>query len=510
MTIFPISALLSLALSVQTPNTWYASALANKIARQDLDPTLADIRANFNPQADFYLGLDAAPPAAQIDLVTFALARFAQGLGFATFVNLATGAPFQGFTDVFMDLLMDLSTGKLWTSMTNSERAASAVNYGHVVWIGPRTTAAITSVLDVGPPELRITAPTELAGSYPIGPASFGPALTTTGVSGDVVVAIDAGGSSLTDACEGIVGNVAGKVALVDRGICAFTVKVHNAQAAGAIAVLVADNVAGSPPPGLGGSDPTITIPSGRITQHDGASIRNQLGAGATVDVTLRLDASTRAGASPDGRARLFAPRPLIAGQSINSLDPIAQPNQLLEPGPGEADHRLAPPADLALPLLEDLGWFPDEDVDGVPDAEDNCPGTDNADQADADGDGTGDACDNHNFGGFLQPVDNPPTANTGRTGRTYPVKFQIRDKNGTLVTNLAAVTSIKSKEVPCGSFSGDPSDALETTATGPTSVRFEDDHFVYNWKTPSSAGCYELFVTLADGGTHSANFSLK
>jgi predicted dienelactone hydrolase len=151
-----------------------------------------------------------------------------------------------------------------------------------------------------------------------------------------------------------------------------------------------------------------------------------------------------------------------------------------------------------------------EQDGDGVPDATDNCPGTANADQADADGDGTGDACDSHSFGGFHQPVDNPPTINTGRAGGTYPVKFQIRDENRTLVTSLAAVSSITSKAVSCGSFSGDPTDALETTATGGTSLRFEDDQFVYNWKTPSSAGCYELFVTLADGGAHSANFLLK
>ena len=35
-----------------------------------------------------------------------------------------------------------------------------------------------------------------------------------------------------------------------------------------------------------------------------------------------------------------------------------------------------------------------ERDGDGVPDAADNCPGTTNADQADADGDGAGDACD--------------------------------------------------------------------------------------------------------------------
>jgi hypothetical protein len=121
-----------------------------------------------------------------------------------------------------------------------------------------------------------------------------------------------------------------------------------------------------------------------------------------------------------------------------------------------------------------------------VPDAADNCPAIANADQADADGDGTGDACDSHTFRGFLQPVDNPPTINTGRAGGTYPVKFQIRDENGTLVTSLAAVSSIKYKAVSCGSFSADPTDALETTATRGTSLRFEDDQFVYNGRPPA------------------------
>jgi predicted dienelactone hydrolase len=140
-----------------------------------------------------------------------------------------------------------------------------------------------------------------------------------------------------------------------------------------------------------------------------------------------------------------------------------------------------------------------DRDGDGVPDA-----------AVDADGDGAVDACDSHTFGGFLQPIDNPPPNNTGRAGRTYPVKFQIRDENGTHVTSLGAVNSIKFLSVSCGPLSGDPSDPLETTATGDTSLRFEDDQFVYNLTTPSRAGCYELVVTLADGGTHRANFSLK
>ena len=65
-------------------------------------------------------------------------------------------------------------------------------------------------------------------------------------------------------------------------------------------------------------------------------------------------------------------------------------------------------------------------------------------------------------------------------------------------------------KKVACREFSGVPTDVLDTEATGGTSLRFEGDQLVYNWKTPAMAGCYELVVTLADDSVHSANFSLK
>ena len=38
---------------------------------------------------------------------------------------------------------------------------------------------------------------------------------------------------------------------------------------------------------------------------------------------------------------------------------------------------------------------YNDQDMDGIPDDQDNCPANANANQADTDGDGVGDACDN-------------------------------------------------------------------------------------------------------------------
>ena len=51
---------------------------------------------------------------------------------------------------------------------------------------------------------------------------------------------------TVNDGCEPFAG-VTGKIALLERGFCTFGVKVKNAQNAGAMAVIVANNVAGIP-----------------------------------------------------------------------------------------------------------------------------------------------------------------------------------------------------------------------------------------------------------------------
>jgi hypothetical protein len=73
--------------------------------------------------------------------------------------------------------------------------------------------------------------------------------------------------------------NPAGKIALVDRGTCAISLKVDYVADAGAIGMILANNTAGDPPSfSYGGGD--TMIPTIIITQGDGAAIKAAAAAG--------------------------------------------------------------------------------------------------------------------------------------------------------------------------------------------------------------------------------------
>lgn len=359
------------------PGFWYGNALANAISGTDRNGATHEINARFNVSLGnsgcletlhWYYGLDNNHGTTGVDLISVLLHEFGHGLGFQTFTSTTTGQQAgsqQGgfFPSIFDRYLFDSSTGKTWAQMTSdSERVASAINTGRLAWNGPQVLNDVPAVLS-GTPRLRINSPGAIAGQYQVGTANFGPTLSPSGTTANIVQALDAAdgsGPSTTDGCSALTNAaaVSGKIALIDRGSCTFIVKTRNAQNAGAIGVIIADNdPANVPAPGLGGGpDNTIMIPAVRVTQADGITIKAQLALG--VNGTLLSDTSALAGTDSAGRPLMFAPNPVVAGSSVSHWDDRLLPAQLMLPDiSGELFHSVTTPRDLTTSLFKDIGW---------------------------------------------------------------------------------------------------------------------------------------------------------
>lgn len=339
---------------------WYHQALANRLAGTDLSLTNPDINATFNLNIDagcfgpglvWYYGYDGLE-GANIELLPVVIHEIGHGLGFSTTTNGSSGAFNTGFPSIFDKYLLDNATGQHWDTETAAQRVSSAISLNGLVWDGSSVVTAASTFL-AKRPRLLINSPGVIAGTYGVQTASFGPAITASGVTGNVVLAVD-GTSPFNDGCEPFTNGpaLAGNIALIDRGLCTFVVKVKAAQDAGAIAVIVANNVAAGLP-GMGGSDPTITIPSVGISQADGNSIKANLGSG--VNVTINLDPVLQAGADNAGHVLMYAPNPFASGSSVSHWDISLTPNALMEPA---INNDLHDSVDLTKNAFEDIGWF--------------------------------------------------------------------------------------------------------------------------------------------------------
>ncbi|MGH3044187.1 MAG: M36 family metallopeptidase [Gaiellaceae bacterium] len=149
-------------------------------------------------------------------------------------------------------------------------------------------------------------------GDFGAGWARYGPPATNAGVSGQLVLVNDGVAppplGTVNDGCEPYGPLPAGAIAVVDRAnappppppplpspppLCTFQQQTQNAQAAGASAVILADNTTPPPPtlptpPTLGGSFVAApeTIPTVSVTQTNGAAIKAALPASGTVRKT--------------------------------------------------------------------------------------------------------------------------------------------------------------------------------------------------------------------------------
>ncbi len=200
---------------------------------------------------------------------------------------------------------------------------ASAGNAGdtHYIVGSPATstrTIAVANTVDFGVQQstLTVSSPAAIAGVKASLPGTFNPlTIPPATISGSIKLANDGSTAIIpgspagtvgttTDGCQTFApGFFTGQLALIDRGGgCGFTFKVKNAQDAGATAVIVANNAAGTI--SMGGTDPTITIMSASITQADGNAIKAQLGVGVNATLVINHLGDTVSGSSSRGSRR--------------------------------------------------------------------------------------------------------------------------------------------------------------------------------------------------------------
>jgi len=217
-------------------------------------------------------------------------------LGIATATDNCDGMPVVVYEDASVpgECPQEYTITRTWTA---TDACGNSTNCVQVITVDDSTPPMITAPADTvinclvasgylplyarGEGErILVNSPMEVEGLYNTAEANFGPLLGDT-ITADIIL-MDDGVVPVTDGCEPTSQDMTGKIALIDRNVCLFTYKVLNAQNAGAIAVIIANNDMVNPdnPIGMGGTDPSIMIPTVSISYNDGVALKAALAAG--------------------------------------------------------------------------------------------------------------------------------------------------------------------------------------------------------------------------------------
>ncbi len=193
--------------------------------------------------------------------------------GIVDAINFSIGGGADPWTDTVSLAFLSAHASGIFVASSAGNSGPAANTLGHnEPWVS--STAASQTGRNGFVSRFQITGPAPV-------PAAIANIVATEGTGGTPLAAsipgstplrVSPGISTTSDGCAAFPANTfTGSIALVRRGTCSFAIKANNAAAAGAVAMVLANNQAGAIAPSV----PGTTIPVFGITQADGDAVRN-------------------------------------------------------------------------------------------------------------------------------------------------------------------------------------------------------------------------------------------
>ncbi len=253
------------------------------------------------------------------DILNALEAAYADGFDVA---NMSLGGGSHGIQDLLMVAVDDLDQANMVVAV-----AAGNSGPGFFTVESPGAAArALTAGASTVPH--FVGAPVTVGGNT-YGAASGDFATVSTDLTAPLGV-VAGSTNGLSTACSALAaGSLSGKIALISRGVCTFSTKIRNAQNAGAVAVLVANNVAGDPVAmGSDGTPNQPTVPAYMVSVSDAPALiaADTLSTtiGATLQYFLTTNADIMAGFSSRGPTDVdFRVKPDVVAPGVNVLSSI-------------------------------------------------------------------------------------------------------------------------------------------------------------------------------------------
>src|SRR5438132_3547010 len=238
--------------------------------------------------------------------------------------NMSLGGGSHGFQDLLTIAVDNLDEANMVFAV-----AAGNSGPGHFTVESPGSAARALAAGASTVPHF-VGTPVTVAGKPSIGAASGEFATVKTDLTAPLGVVLS--GTSLSLACDALAASsLNGKIALVSRGTCTFSTKIRNAQNAGALAILVVNNVGGSPTAmGQDGTANQPTIPAYMVALSERAALVGSNGFATTISAAQKYflsspdNADIMAGFSSQGPTDVdFRVKPDVVAPGVNVLSSI-------------------------------------------------------------------------------------------------------------------------------------------------------------------------------------------